>query len=234
MTCASLESAMLRWVHAPNKGMRRIAILMFNDCSLQGAGVVAEVFQAANDLASTGSGGCSYDVCFLSADGGMVTSSSALRVWTDGLDARHYSGFDALYVAGGKGALAAAKDERLIAWLRRVRHNTGMIRPIAEGRALLDAAYVPDATGGNELREPSALPRQTEQTADAGDRLESMRSALAMIKRDLGAATARTVAERLLADSCSNLGPLLSEDGALTPGDKVRAAARWLDRKSVV
>ena len=52
MTCASLESAMLRWVHAPNKGMRRIAILMFNDCSLQGAGVVAEVFQAANELAS--------------------------------------------------------------------------------------------------------------------------------------------------------------------------------------
>lgn len=110
MTCASLESAMLRWVHAPNKGTRRIAILMFNDCSLQGAGVVAEVFQAANELASSGSGGGLYDVSFLSADGGMVTSSSALRVWTDGLDARHYGGFDALYVAGGKGAFAAAGD----------------------------------------------------------------------------------------------------------------------------
>ncbi|MEX3668873.1 helix-turn-helix domain-containing protein [Paraburkholderia phenoliruptrix] len=228
MTCASLESSMLRWVHAPNKGMRRIAILMFNDCSLQGAGVVAEVFQAANELASSSASGCSYDVCFLSADGGMVTSSSALRVWTDGLDARHYSGFDALYVAGGKGAIAAARDERLIAWLRRVRHNTGMIRPIAEGRALLDAAYVPDAQESQALQESSKASRQAEQTADAGDRLESMRSALAMIKRDLGAATARTVAERLLADSCSNLAPLLSEDGALTPGDKVRAAARWL------
>ncbi len=83
MTCASLESAMLRWVHAPNKGTRRIAILMFNDCSLQGAGVVAEVFQAANELASSGSGGGLYDVSFLSADGGMVTSSSAA-----GLDRR--------------------------------------------------------------------------------------------------------------------------------------------------
>ena len=49
-----------------------------------------------------------------------------------------------------------------------------------------------------------------------------------MIKRDLGGATARTVAERLLADSCSNLAPLLGEDGGLSPGDKVRAAARWL------
>ncbi len=228
MTCASLESAMLRWVHAPNKGMRRIAILMFNDCSLQGAGVVAEVFQAANEMASSGAGGWLYDVSFLSADGGMVTSSSALRVWTDGLDARHYGGFDALYVAGGKGALAAASDERLIAWLRRVRRNTGMIRPIAEGRALLDAAYVPDSKEAGDSQAQPIPARQPEQTADAGDRLESMRSALAMIKRDLGSATARTVAERLLADSCSNLAPLLGEDGGLSPGDKVRAAARWL------
>jgi len=228
MTCASLESAMLRWVHAPNKGMRRIAILMFNDCSLQGAGVVAEVFQVANELASSGSGGWLYDVSFLSADGGMVTSSSALRVWTDGLDARHYGGFDALYVAGGKGAFAAAGDERLIAWLRRVRRNTGMIRPIAEGRALLDAAYLPDGKEGGEFGQQPAAARPTESAADAGDRLESMRSALAMIKRDLGGGPARTVAERLLADSCSNLAPLLGEDGGLSPGDKVRAAARWL------
>jgi transcriptional regulator GlxA family with amidase domain len=49
-----------------------------------------------------------------------------------------------------------------------------------------------------------------------------------MIKRDLGGAAARSVAERLLADSCTNLAPLLGEDGGLSPGDKVRAAARWL------
>jgi transcriptional regulator GlxA family with amidase domain len=228
MTCVSLESAMLRWVHAPNKGTRRIAILMFNDCSLQGAGVVAEVFQAANELASAGTGSWAYDVSFLSADGGMVTSSSALRVWTDGLDARHYGGFDALYVAGGKGAAVAACDERLIAWLRRVRRSTGMVRPIAEGRVLLEAAHLAESRESGDFRQQPMPARQTEQTGDAGDRLESMRSALAMIKRDLGGATARTVAERLLADSCSNLAPLLGEDGGLSPGDKVRAAARWL------
>jgi len=103
-----------------------------------------------------------------------------------------------------------------------------MIRPIAEGRALLEAAYVPDGKESAEFRAQPIPPRQSEPSADAGDRLESMRSALAMIKRDLGSATARTVAERLLADSCSNLAPLLGEDGGLSPGDKVRAAARWL------
>ena len=230
MTCASLESAMLRWVHAPNKGTRRVAILMFNECSLLGAGVVAEVFQAANELASSGSGGWRYDVSFLSADGGMVTCSSALRVWTDGLDARHYGGFDALYVAGGKGAFTASTDERLIAWLRRVRRNTGMVRPIGEGRALLEAASLADSKESGDFHQQPIPPRQSqiEQNGDTGDRLESMRSALAMVKRDLGGAAARTVAERLLADSCANLAPLLGEDGGLSAGDKVRAAARWL------
>jgi len=237
---------MLRWVHAPNKGVRRIAILLFNDCSLQGAGVIAEVFQAANELSTSGSGAWLYDVSFLSVDGGMVAASSGLRVWTDGLDARHYRGFDALYVAGGKGAVLAARDERLIGWLRRVRRNTSMMRSIAEGRAVLDAAYVPDgaesgephrpahdeggpngasATNGASAANPDAA---THGVAELGDRLESMRSALALIKRDLGNATARMAAERLLADSCTNLAPLLGEDGALSPGDKVRAAARWL------
>ncbi|MEW9582793.1 helix-turn-helix domain-containing protein [Paraburkholderia sp. DGU8] len=239
MTCASLESAMLRWVHAPHKGTRRIALLMFNDCSLQGAGIVAEVFHAANELPSSGSGGWVYDVAFLSADGGMVRSSAGLRVWTEGLDARHEAGFDAVYVAGGKGACAAANDARLIAWLRRVRADTGMIRPIAEGRALLEAAYAPRSKLPDaRLPEGSASAdwrramthgaRPAEPGADAGDRLESMRSALAMIKRDLGGAAARSVAERLLADSCTNLAPLLGEDGGLSSGDKIRAAARWL------
>ncbi|NML30803.1 helix-turn-helix domain-containing protein [Paraburkholderia antibiotica] len=255
MTCASLESAMLRWVHAPNKGVRHIAILLFNDCSLQAAGVIAEVFQAANELANAGSGAWLYDVSFLSADGGMVTSSSGLRVWTDGLDARHYGGFDALYVAGGKGATIAAHDERLIGWLRRVRRNTSMIRPIAEGRTVLDAAYVPDshdshdgdeprqlaygASGANGVGAASAAHGASTNAAngaraaehggvEVSDRLESMRSALGMIKRDLGNATARMAAERLLSDSCTNLAPLLGEDGGMSPGDKVRAAARWL------
>jgi transcriptional regulator GlxA family with amidase domain len=221
---------MLRWVHAPNKGVRRIAILMFNDCSLQGAGVIAEVFQAANELSTSGSGAWLYDVSFLSASGGMVTSSSGLRVWTDGLDARHYVGFDALYVAGGKGAATAARDERLVGWLRRVRRNTAMIRPIAEGRTVLDAASLPDGRGASAERQPAqAVNGAAEQgVVELSDRLESMRSALAMIKRDLGNATARSAAERLLSDSSTNLAPLLGEDGGMTPGDKVRAAARWL------
>ncbi len=135
-------------------------------------------------------------------------------------------------MAGGKGAPTAARDERLIAWLRRVRRNTGMIRPIAEGRALL--------RGGLRVR-TKALIRKT------GTAAGSSRLARGQLNGRRCGRPARIDAKRagddqtrprrrdrahggrtLLADSCSNLAPLLGEDGGLSPGDKVRAAARWL------
>ncbi|EDZ97244.1 hypothetical protein BH160DRAFT_7456 [Burkholderia sp. H160] len=79
LTCASLDPAMPPWMHAPNQGVRRIAIVMFNDCSLQGAGVIAEAFENANELATSGSGAWLYDVSFLSAGGGMVTDPANCR-----------------------------------------------------------------------------------------------------------------------------------------------------------
>src|SRR5260370_32239107 len=115
----SIEPALMGWLHASDRSAkcvtRRVAIVLFDGFSLLGAGLVAEVFHVANELVSAGVGDESvYDVSFLSASGGNVTCSSSVRVWTDGLDARHYMGFDALFVAGGKGSRAAASDERLV------------------------------------------------------------------------------------------------------------------------
>jgi transcriptional regulator GlxA family with amidase domain len=232
MPYASIEPVLMGWLHDTSKSTkcvtRRIAILLFDDFSLLGAGVVAEVFHVANEIASDGASDWVYDVCFLSADGGNVTCSSSVRVWTDGLDARHYMGFDALFVAGGKGARAAATDERLVGWLRRVHTKTTAVRSIAEGRAVLDAAGI----GSHELqRQFGSYMLQAgreEHGADGGDRLESMKSALAMIKRDLGLDVARSVAERLMPGSSARLVPLLGDAGAASAGDKIRTAARWL------
>ncbi|WP_322010112.1 GlxA family transcriptional regulator [Paraburkholderia sp. J12] len=214
-----------------NREIRHIAILLFDGCSLLGAGIVAEVFHMANELSSDTDRRFPYDVSILSADGGNVTCSSSVRVWTDGLDARHYVGFDALFVAGGKGAFAAANDERLIAWLRHVHANTGMIRPIGEGRSLLEAASlcgqrVPREFGTYGM---AGVPNGREDAVgDPGDRLESMKSALTLVKRDLGVDVARAVTERLMPDSGGNLMPFLGDALGSAPADKVRAAARWL------
>jgi len=133
MPYANLEPAVMGWVPASVRSsqseVRHIAILLFDGFSLLGAGIVAEVFHMANELSSAKARAeCTYDVRFLSVDGGNVACSSSVRVWTDGLDARHYGGFDALFVAGGRGADDAAKDDRIIEWLRRVQSKTTVVR----------------------------------------------------------------------------------------------------------
>jgi transcriptional regulator GlxA family with amidase domain len=244
MAYASLESPMVGWVRAPERSAhyaaatRHIAILLFDGCSLLGAGIVAEVFHAANELSTSASHGWNYEVSFLSAAGGNITCSSSIRVWTDGLDARHYMGFDALFVAGGKGARSASHDERLIAWLRRVHANTSTVRPIGEGRSLLEAACIngqqrefgsmSGSMNGNANGYAAQEERDERNGSEANDRLESMKSALMLIKRDLGIDAARNVAERLMPDAGDSLMSLLGDSTGRSPADKVRAAARWL------
>jgi len=234
MPYASLEPAVMGWLQpAPRSTqaeIRRIAILLFDGFSLLGAGIVAEVFHVANELAVLRArNDWTYDVRFLSVEGGNVACSSSVRVWTDGLDARHYGGFDALFVAGGKGADGAAGDERIVEWLRRVHSKTTVVKSIAEGRKVLDAAGIGHAAE-TQIRVGHSMMHavREEQASEAGDRYESMKGALLMIKRDLGVEVARGVAERLMPGSASKLVPLLGDSGTASAGDKIRTAARWL------
>jgi transcriptional regulator GlxA family with amidase domain len=233
MPYATLEPAVMGWTPPATKAspteVRQIAILLFDGFSLLGAGIVAEVFHMANEFASAKSRpDCSYDVRFLSVEGGNVACSSSVRVWTDGLDARHYGGFDALFVAGGRGADDAAKDDRIIEWLRRVQSKTTVVRAISEGRKVLDAAGIGQAQD-SQARFNNAMHRvRDEQQGDAGDRYESMKGALLIVKRDLGIDVSRSVAERLMPGSAAKLVSILGDSGAASAGDKIRAAARWL------
>lgn len=233
MPYASIEPAPTGWSRASEKSARcaarRVAIVLFDGFSLLGAGLVAEVFHVANELVAMRSNeDWIYDVTFLSAGGGNVSCSSSVRVWTDGLDARHYGGFDALFVAGGKGASAASNDERLIGWLRRVHVQTSNVRSIDEGHLLLEAAGIGNRDSDYQfnacLRQAG---RETTQV-EPNDRLAPMKGALAMVKRDLGLDIAKAVAERLMPGSSARFVPILGDAGAASAGDKIRAAARWL------
>jgi transcriptional regulator GlxA family with amidase domain len=234
MPYATLEPAVMGWMPPSPRPVqaevKRIAILLFDGFSLLGAGIVAEVFHMANELSSAKSKtDCTYDVRFLSVEGGNVACSSSVRVWTDGLDARHYGGFDALFVAGGRGADDAAKDDRIIEWVRRVNSKTTVVKAISEGRKVLEAAGIGQAADA-QARYGTAMIHlvRDDQSADAGDRYESMKGALSIVKRDLGLDISRHVAERLMPGSAAKLVSILGDSGAASAGDKIRAAARWL------
>ncbi|WP_233829255.1 GlxA family transcriptional regulator [Paraburkholderia sp. ZP32-5] len=227
-----LDTARITWLHTPSLNVRtaarRIGILLFDGFWLLGPGTVVEMFQSANELAGARAGeDPPYDVQFLSMDGGNVASSSSARIWTDRIDTRFGAGFDVLFIAGGYGALAAARDERLLNWLRAVQSRTRAIETIGEGRLVLEAAG-PTEHDGLMNRYPGATAGEGAFSA-ANDRNDCARSALMFIKRDLGAELARSVADRVLPGMAASWVPLPAEGGTLSVAEKIRAAARWME-----
>ena len=230
----SVDTARITWLHTPNVNVRcaarRVGILLFDRFGLLGAGIVAEMFHTANEIACAHAGDDPpYEVEFLSMDGGSVASSSSARMWTDGIDARYSTGFDVLFVAGGYGANAAARDERLLGWLRSVHTRTRTIEPIAEGRLILAAAGLADQ---DDIRRTNPYLTQVAGESalnEANDRHDSSKSAFMFIKRDLGLDLARGVADRVMPGMGAALMPRLAEGGTMSVGEKIRTAARWME-----
>ncbi|RQZ09504.1 helix-turn-helix domain-containing protein [Burkholderia sp. Bp9031] len=194
---------------------RNIGVVIFDGFSLFAAGAVFEVFEVANEIyAPRATGRPLYDIRFYSSKGGNIVWSSAISVRTSACDAGSANAFDALFVAGGEGARRAARDARMIDWLRIVLPKTGMVEPIGEGRMLIDAAR----TGS----------LATDVVNVMRDGYEPARAALALVERDLGGDAVRGIAARLaLSDA---LAPVEQDDDASNgvPADRVRAAQIWL------
>ncbi|RQR70321.1 helix-turn-helix domain-containing protein [Burkholderia sp. Bp9012] len=197
---------------------RNIGVVVFEGFSLFAAGAVFEVFEAANEIhAARAIGHPLYDVRFYSAKGGNIVWSSAISVRTFACDAGSTHAFDALFVAGGEGARRAARDVRMIDWLRIVLPKAGMVKTIGEGRILIDAAL----NGSHTIDDVDAGRVECGGYAPA-------RAALALIERDLGGDAVRGITARLaLNDAFDPAEP----DGEMrngTPADRVRATASWL------
>ncbi|MGF6771018.1 transcriptional regulator GlxA family with amidase domain [Paraburkholderia sp. GAS199] len=228
-----LDTARVTWLHTPTLNVRsasrRIGVLLFDGFWLLGPGTVVEMFQTANEFATSRTGEePPYEIQFLSMDGGSVASSSSARIWTDRIDSRYSSGFDVLFIAGGHGAHVAARDERTLNWLRSVQARTRTIETIGEGRLVLEAA---GPTDHDELQANRFLNSVTSEAAlsAAADRNDCARSALMFIKRDLGAELARSVADRVMPGMAATWVPLPAEGGTLSVAEKIRAAARWME-----
>lgn len=210
---------------------RQVGLVLLDGFSLLGAGMVAEVLQLANEIAATEEGSePPYRVWLLSVRGGAIACSSSLELATIAIDAASQLRFDALYIGGGgRSAMQALDDMRLIAWLRRAVATTAEVRAIGHGQRLLEAVGI---------ESPRALPdtgmhvsTHSASAADDGsgdDHHEALKSALMMIRRDLGVEIARKVGERALPSISTRLSALFADATRATPGDKVWASARWL------
>src|ERR1700742_1443173 len=200
---------------------RQIGIVLFEGFSLLRAGIVAEVFNKANQLAVAGSAvNRIYTVKMLSLAGGNVPCSSSVHLWTEPFKVRKYQNFDALFIGGGKGAQDAALEEALLGRMR-FGYASGALRstPIARSSyASPGLIGMTDRPGFNSQAEAD-----TEE-----DCFSAMASALMLVKYDLGHDIAREVGEQVLPGAGAKLAMLLAEAGVTSVADKVRASARWL------
>lgn len=197
---------------------RDIGVLVFDGFSLSAAGALFEVFAVANEIhAQRSAGHPLYDIRFYSSKGGNIVWSSAISVRTFACDAGSAHAFDALFVAGGQGALRAARDARVIDWLRIVLPKAAAVEAIGEGRMLIDAARAG----------PHAVDA-TSRVRGGGGGFGAARAALAIVERDLGGDAVRGIAARLDLDDAADPA---EQDGDVrngTPVDRVRATAIWL------
>ena len=120
--------------------VRRIAILVYPDCQLLDATGPAAAFATANTVL----GRKAYAIALLSADGGLVETSSGVALVTSPLQSARQ--LDTLLVAGGeRPALdAVAARGTPIAWLARRARKVRRIGSVCSGAFLLAAAGLLD------------------------------------------------------------------------------------------
>ena len=216
----------------PTPRCKQIGLLLFKGFSFMTAGMVAEVFDVANELGGNGTRKTNlYSVRLLSIDGGDVTCSSSARVSTDRLEARHLGDLHTLIIVGDAGAALAARDNPFVRWLRVIYQRTDRIEPIVSQAALASI----DAHRQKKFGSPDAWTSALDPRGTAGyvqgagdDQHRLLCLALFQVKRDFGLDVAMKIAERLMPGTSRVLLPKLSRTSHRSTSEQVRESARWL------
>jgi len=211
--------------------MRRVGIVLFEGFSLLRAAATAEVFQLANESVPARSfselSGLFYDVRMLSLAGGSLRAASSARMWTEPFEPEQYASFDALLIAAGNCTRSAALAQSLDGRMRSGYADAVPVRAACGGT--LFGAQPPRGVPGHRAIRVVPSPPAFENEPISLDGTESVRSALALVKSDLGFDVAREIAERVMPGARAKLHHLLRDVSAKTVQERVCASARWFE-----
>ncbi|RJF97241.1 GlxA family transcriptional regulator [Noviherbaspirillum saxi] len=188
-----------------------IAILVYDGVQILDVSGPAAVFAAANDACATPF----YKVHIVSAGGGAIKSSSALDIVSQPIRRLPANAIDLLLVAGGdEDALLQLAEHRALArWLTRASMAAGRYGSICTGALLLArlgllhgkrvtthwSACSLLADGFPELAvDDAALYVEDGKVWTSAGVTTGIDMCLAIVERDLGAAAANRIAERLV------------------------------------
>ncbi len=126
---------------------RRVAILVYPGVDLLDVAGPSEIFGAARRAvaAAGGPAGAGYSLELLAASRGLaVQTESTVALLAHRSYAARRDPIDTLLVAGGLGCLEAAKDQKLLRWLRRTAPRVRRLGSVCTGAFLLAAAGLLD------------------------------------------------------------------------------------------
>lgn len=200
-----------RLLESARPATRRIGIVLSKGFSLLRVGAITEVFQLANEHARAGAlhdaSGVTYDIRMLSLLGGSLQSASSAHMLTECFELEQRNRFDALFVVDGR-----ALESGLYAQLLAGRSRRSLVDPIGfRGGWMKPAAHT------------------AQETCIVEDGADAVRTALTLVKRDLGSDLAREISERVLPSAKAKVDLMLRDIGHKTIEEKVRASALWLD-----
>nr|WP_233518896.1 helix-turn-helix domain-containing protein [Paraburkholderia xenovorans] len=214
--------------------MKRIGIVLFGGFALPETAAVVEVFQSVK-LLTEGErrDAVRYDVSLLSVTGGRIVSSSSVFVWTEGIDVRRdQERFHALFIAGGAGVNDALRDERLIAWLRRMHPRADLVFPIGEGQLLLDGAGFRLApTIRRHAVYIDEIMRLGVGNGDGSSAAVAspLQTAIALVEEDFGSEIARQVADWVAPSADTRFTAIVRKNASVGVSENVKASAKWLE-----
>ncbi|MHC1562770.1 GlxA family transcriptional regulator [Actinomycetospora sp. C-140] len=117
-----------------------VAVVAYEDAELLDVSCVTTTFSVAGDLGATPR----YGVRLLTPGGRTVTCRPGLRLEAHGALERHTAPVDTLVVVGGMGSDAAARDETLVAHVRRLARDARRVASVCTGASVLAAAGLLD------------------------------------------------------------------------------------------
>jgi transcriptional regulator GlxA family with amidase domain len=212
---------------------RRILVIVFPGFSSFDVACIADAFHYANNLKKTDvERPEEYEVSLVSANGGVITSSSKMLFCSEAIN--DISAGDKIFIVGGEGAVAASRDDALICRLSSAIFAGVNVSPVSEGRLLVEAIvqHRPilrrSSTFHYETILALGMDRHSSTEKYLSERYPALAPALAIVQRDLGRASARTVGERIVPGAGRWLSEILG-DVDDSHAARVRDAARWIE-----
>src|SRR4051794_14106851 len=172
------------------KAMKHIGLLVFQNCSMTTIGAIGDAFRLANEFERDSGQPPPYRFSVLSDEGGIVTSSSSISIWTQSLQRYSLSEFHAFFVACRDAAETAESNDRFLGWIS-LQGSIASVR-IQQGANLAVVCRNP-----LQSTVPIFLFDDRSGVIDDGGGVTATDLAVAQIERDLSSGIARKIARIL-------------------------------------